>query len=162
MGITDRKSLGKNIIIIKGGYAKIYEGLASEAFDFLTGAYTKSIKIKNRKKNKLWEDLKNANEFPCCAGTITTDYLGFFDGFSNTGLQGGHDYTILEVNEENGRTVKIRDPYGEKKRGILTITFKEFSCSAGIIAGKPPVSCYILYFFAILRYFSSLESLHFK
>ena len=111
---------------IKGGYAKIYEGLASEAFDFLTGAYTKSIKIKNRKKNKLWEDLKNANEFPCCAGTITTDYLGFFDGFSNTGLQGGHDYTILEVNEENGRTVKIRDPYGEKKRGILTITFKEF------------------------------------
>ena len=105
---------------IKGGYDKIEEGLASEAFEYLTGAYTKKIEIKKRKDDELWKDLKIANEFPSCAGTI--DY----GSLKKAGLLGEHDYTILNVNEENGKTVKIRDPYGKNKQGILTISFENF------------------------------------
>ena len=95
---------------VKGGYNNLDRGFSKEAFEYLTGAYTKQIKKNRIDRDSLWERLKESKDYPMCAGTDIT-----FDFFSNLNLKDQHEYTITNVFEENGRKVTLRDPYGSKK-----------------------------------------------
>ena len=83
----------------KGGYGNIKESHASEAFEALTGEYTKQINISPWNKDKLWNILKNSEDFPICAGTGD-----FFFGKSE--LETEHEYMLVKVFEE-GKKKKL-------------------------------------------------------
>ena len=126
---------------LKGSYENTNKGEANEAFEALTGAFTKQIKIKKINKDRLWNILKDSKDFPICAGTINSDL--FDDNFSALGLKDNHEYTIMEIIEKKltedniEKKIALRDPYGENKsfhkcegskkgRGMFTISYDDF------------------------------------
>ena len=126
---------------LKGSYGDTKIGEAKEAFEALTGAFTKQIKIKKINKDRLWNILKDSKDFPMCAGTKNSDI--FEDNFSAFGLKDNHEYTIVEIIEGGlakdniEKKITLRDPYGENKsfhkcegskkgRGMFTISYDDF------------------------------------
>ena len=62
----------------KGGYKEINGGYSIQAFDVLTGAYTKQVNLNYLKKDKIWEILKENKDYLICAGTNKFEFWDLF------------------------------------------------------------------------------------
>ena len=102
---------------VNGCYARIASGgYCSEAFDALTDTYTELILIQSYvdKTEILWKKLKleKDHNYVMCAGSK------HFSLWDNSGLISNHAYTLMnlyELEEENLKLVKLRNPWGEKE-----------------------------------------------
>ena len=98
---------------INGCYAKIGTGgLPNEVYDLCSEAYNEYILIKNKNKEKLWQEIFEGEKknYLMTAGTAknTNNFK-----LEKIGLTPGHAYTvlgILEINKE--KVIKLRNPWG--------------------------------------------------
>ena len=85
---------------LKGSYKNITKSNASNAFETLTGEFTKQYIINEYKKEKIWEKLrkyKKENDYLICAGTKIEFSLVKY--LFRKGLEQGHEYTLIEIIE---------------------------------------------------------------
>lgn len=101
---------------VHGDYEAISGGWSGEAVEDMTGGVTSTV-ASNRvlRKDKLWKELANNDEFVFALSAIGTGWDS-----QKGGLALGHAYSILkaveEVDEDGNkvRLVKIRNPWGER------------------------------------------------
>ncbi|KAK4166203.1 cysteine proteinase [Cladorrhinum sp. PSN259] len=101
---------------VHGDYEAISGGWSGEAVEDMTGGVTSTV-ASNRvlRKDKLWKELANNEEFVFALSAIGTGWDS-----QKSGLALGHAYSILkaveEVDEDGNkvRLVKIRNPWGER------------------------------------------------
>ena len=98
---------------INGCYAKIGTGgLPNEVYDLCSEAYNEYILIKNKNKEKLWQEIFEGEKKNYLMTAGTTKNTNNFK-LEKIGLTPGHAYTvlgILEINKE--KVIKLRNPWG--------------------------------------------------
>ena len=98
---------------INGCYAKIGTGgLPNEVYDLCSEAYNEYILIKNKNKEKLWQEIFEGEKKNYLMTVGTTKNTNNFK-LEKIGLTPGHAYTvlgILEINKE--KVIKLRNPWG--------------------------------------------------
>lgn len=98
---------------VNGGYINTVAGNASEVIECLTNFPYEYNSIENSDKEELWYKITEASK----NDYIMTTALPPRDGAADKGLVVGHEYTLqwgreVEVDGENIRLLKIRNPWG--------------------------------------------------
>lgn len=102
----------------QGGYESIGKGgVAGEVMAAVLGRRDAYTHLGNASGDIVFRKLKEAADkgWPACAGTHGKDRA---DLYTNTGVYANHAYSVLGVEEEQGkRFVKLRNPWGQSEAG---------------------------------------------
>ena len=116
---------------LHGCYESLISGFIDDGLNDMTGFVSEKLKLRDKKglsvtEDEFWTKLKAFKDNGCMMGCSITgegvEHEVVMDG-DKTGLLAGHAYSILdvillppcEIDEEERRLVRIRNPWGSKE-----------------------------------------------